>query len=181
VTADARPRTCARETPIGKLRALAAALRTGEPVPPEVARWAAEAIGQYEDDAAAGLTLDRALGLVPARGHYPWWRDEAIRRRDGLLRQLREDHFKGLGISVAAAEIARLFARRGRRGSGDLLGFDDCEALVDAALTTGLGALSVSRISEILHDEIGDFIVRFSSWPQDGTIEPEQGDANDGD
>jgi hypothetical protein len=179
VTADARPRPPARETrPIYQLRALAAALKAGEPVPPGVARWAAQAIGEYEEGASTGLTLDRALGLLPARGELPWWRREALQRRNAILQQLHQAYFGELGVSVAATEIARLFARRVQRRGSDLRGFDGREALVDAALATGLGALSASRIETILHCQISDFTGLFSQGSSGGTIPQDGGDVN---
>jgi hypothetical protein len=174
-------RAPARETPIDRLRALAAALRAGEAVPPDVARWAVEAIRQYEDDAAAGLTLDRTFGLVPARGELPWWRREALQRRNAILQQLHQAFFGELAVSVAAMEIARLFARRVRRRGTDLGGFDGRDALVDAALATGLGALSASRIETILPCLIGDSTGSFSRGSSGGTISQDGGSANDGD
>jgi hypothetical protein len=45
------------------------------------------------------------------RGGIPWWREEAIRQRDALLRLLAVRHFASLSLTQKSREIYRL-ARR---------------------------------------------------------------------
>jgi hypothetical protein len=153
---DAQPshtRARTRGGPIEKLRELRDVARRGEPIPADLAQWFDTAIALYEAEAAVGMTMDRALGLVPKRGAKPWWVGEARERRDEAIRQLRGGYYSDLEIAEGAREIARQL-RRPRR-PGDLPRFDEREVLITVALQNGLGTLSARRIEEILRDEIG--------------------------
>jgi hypothetical protein len=74
--------------PAARLRRLAAALGTGEPVHPDDAAWVARALHRYLEHAPDGLGLEAALGLSTPAGGEPWWRTERRAARDDLLRRL---------------------------------------------------------------------------------------------
>jgi hypothetical protein len=93
-------------TPINRLRLLRRSLEAGAPVPAEIAQWAAEALRRYEKQAAAGLDLGRAFGLVPEPGQEAWWTIEERYWRDQQIQEYRQRFFADFGITKAAREIA---------------------------------------------------------------------------
>jgi hypothetical protein len=94
---------------IANLRLIAKCCRDGQRLEGEVARW----LGQGLETFLAHRTssLHEALGLRVPKGGVPWWREEAIRRRDAALRELASCYFGGLSASAKAREVERL-ARR---------------------------------------------------------------------
>lgn len=134
---------------IAHLRGLAAALSR---IP--VAAWFAEAFARYEAGAEDGMTLDRALGLVPPPGGEPWWEAERRTRRDTAIRALREQHFADLGVTKAAQQIAsrgrRLAATRWDRDGRVPAAGDE---LLIQALATGAPFPGPRRIEDILRSE----------------------------
>jgi len=133
-------------TAIARLRRLAAALaRTPD------AAWFAEAFARYEAEAQDGMTLDRALGLVPPPGGEPWWDAERRTRRDAAIRTVREQCFADLGLTRAAQQIAtrgrRLQATRWDREGRLPAPGDD---LLIAALATGAPFPGARRIRDII-------------------------------
>ena len=131
---------------IARLRSLAAALQR---IP--AAAWFAEALACYEIGAQDGLTLDRALGLVPPPGGEPWWDAERRTRRDAAIRALREQHFADLGVTRAAQQIAtrgkRLQATAWQREQRQAAAGDE---LLIAALATGAPFPGARRIRDII-------------------------------
>lgn len=136
-------------TAIAHLRGLAAALSR---IP--AAAWFAEAFARYEAEAEEGLTLDRALGLVPPLGGEPWWDAERRTRRDMAIRALREQHFADLGVTRAAQQIAtrgkRLQATAWQRETRQPAAGDE---LLIKALATGAPFPGARRIEDILRSE----------------------------
>src|SRR5690242_1219935 len=120
-----------------RLRRVAAALEAGASLPADDAAWLARRIERYLAEAHKGMTLDRALGLVPAPGQRPWWKTAALRKRDAILRKIYKARFAGLGIADAAREIARLYPRRP--------GASPAHPLADA-IDTGLPLPSARRL-----------------------------------
>ncbi len=135
---------------MARLRGLAAALQR---IP--AAAWFAEALACYEAGAEDGLTLDRALGLVPPRGGVSWWEAERRTRRDALIRAVREQHFADLGVTKAAQQIATRGRRlraidRNREGRVPAAG----DELLIQALNTGAPFPKARRIEDIIRNEI---------------------------
>lgn len=52
--------------------------------------WLAAALRQYLNHAHEGVTLDTCLGLTTHRGGTPWWKAQALRRRDDAIARLRD-------------------------------------------------------------------------------------------
>lgn len=131
---------------IAYLRSLAAALARV----PAAARFT-EAVACYEAGAQDGLTLDRALGLVPPPGGEPWWEAERRTRRDAAIRAVREQCFADLGLTKAAQQIAtrgrRLQTTRWDREGRLPAPGDD---LLIAALATGVPFPGERRIRDII-------------------------------
>lgn len=94
---------------ISNLRLVAKCCREGRRLEGELASWLAQGLESYLNHQAA--SLQEALGLRVPKGGVPWWREEAIRRRDAALRQLANLYLSGLSATGKAREIERL-ARR---------------------------------------------------------------------
>lgn len=131
---------------IAHLRSLAAALAH---IPH--AAWFVKAVARYEAEAEDGMTLDRALGLVPPPGGEPWWDAERRTRRDAAIRALREQHFADLGVTQAAKQIAtrgkRLQATAWQREQRQAAAGDE---FLIAALATGAPFPGARRIRDII-------------------------------
>ncbi len=94
---------------IQNLRKIAQSCRLGEPLDGNLAVWLSESLEQFLAHRAA--TIDEALGLRAPRGGVPWWREEAMRRRDALLRQFAAAHYLGCSVCAAARQIRVLTLR----------------------------------------------------------------------
>lgn len=94
---------------IQNLREVARRCVTGLPLTEELAQWLGRSLGEYLSHRTPNI--DEALGLRTARGGVPWWREEAMRMRDGLLRQLATRHFPDASTSKQAREIYVLALR----------------------------------------------------------------------
>lgn len=91
-------------TPIARLRrirdAAAAGMALGDDGP-----WLAAGLDAYLRRAPEGLTLPAALELAVPVGGAPWWRIDALARRDDALRRLAAEHYSSLPPSERAAAI----------------------------------------------------------------------------
>jgi len=96
-------------TAIASLRDIARCCRTGAQLPADQARFLADALDRFLAHRAP--SLEAALGLRFPRGGVPWWREEAMRRRDAALRALAERHHAGETVTARARAIA-VAARR---------------------------------------------------------------------
>lgn len=96
-------------TTIDRLRDVTSFCRQGAPLPPDLAGWLAAGIERFLGREARDL--DGALGLLQAQGGIPWWREDAIRRRDAALRHLRDLVCPEAGITARARRIADLLKR----------------------------------------------------------------------
>ena len=96
---------------IERLRSIAMQCREGEPIEEKTARWLADSLGAFLSKQAN--SLDEALGIKMGRGGVPWWREEAIRRRDNALRQLRAEYYSDLSVNQAARAITQEAKRYG--------------------------------------------------------------------
>ncbi len=96
-------------TTIERLRDVSSFCRQGAPLPPDLAGWLATGIERFLGREARDL--DGALGLIQAQGGIPWWREDAIRRRDAALRRLREIVCPAAGVTARARRMAELLRR----------------------------------------------------------------------
>lgn len=96
-------------TTIDRLRDVSHHCRSGAPLPPDLAFWLAAGIERFLGREAKDL--DGALGLIQAQGGIPWWREDAIRRRDLALRRLWQAACPKTGVTARARRIAALLKR----------------------------------------------------------------------
>jgi hypothetical protein len=94
---------------IGYLREIAGLCHSGKPLDETLAQWLGAALDQFLRRRCP--TIEDALGLRAARGGVPWWLEEAIRCRDGALRELADRHFAGLRVAARARQIHSISAR----------------------------------------------------------------------
>ncbi len=94
---------------INNLREILDSCRDGEPLDHELADWLGRALEGYLTQRFR--TLEEALGLIFPRGGIPWWREEAMRKRDAALRRLAED-FHGGRAPTSLARVIALTAKR---------------------------------------------------------------------
>src|SRR6185503_2670171 len=96
-------------TTIDRLRDVSSFCRRDTPLPPDLAGWLAAGIERFLGREARDL--DGALGLIQAQGGIPWWREDAIRRRDAALRRLHTLTCPAAGVTARARRIAELLRR----------------------------------------------------------------------
>ena len=89
--------------PIDNLREIMGRCFDGKPLDGHLADWLGEAIDGYLT--RQFRTLEEGLGLIFPRGGIPWWREEAIRKRNAALRYLAESFLDELALSMQAQEI----------------------------------------------------------------------------
>lgn len=94
---------------IEDLKEIARRCRVGQPLGEDLSKWLAGSLEEFLTHRAH--TVDDALGLRTSRGGVPWWRREALRRRNECLRQLASSYFARLGVTEQAHRIYQL-ARR---------------------------------------------------------------------
>ncbi|HEX6118304.1 MAG TPA: hypothetical protein VFZ03_02560 [Dongiaceae bacterium] len=94
---------------IKQLREIAKRCASGQPLREDLSRWLADSLDRFLAHRAD--SIEDALGIHSMRGGIPWWREEAIRQRDALLRLLALRHFANLSLTRKSREICRL-ARR---------------------------------------------------------------------
>jgi hypothetical protein len=94
---------------IQNLRKIAQSCRLGAPLEDNLAVWLSESLEQFLAHRAA--SIDEALGLRAPRGGIPWWREEAMRRRDSLLREFAATHYVGRSVCATARQIRLLSLR----------------------------------------------------------------------
>jgi len=94
---------------IKQLREIAKRCARGQPLHEDLSRWLAQSLERFLDHQVQ--SIEEALGIQAMRGGVPWWREEAIRQRDALLRLLALRHFADLSLTQKSREICRL-ARR---------------------------------------------------------------------
>jgi hypothetical protein len=96
-------------TTIDRLRDVSSFCRRGALLPADLAGWLAAGIERFLGREARDL--DGALGLIQAQGGIPWWREDAIRRRDAALRRLSAAVCSQTGVTARARRIAELLRR----------------------------------------------------------------------
>lgn len=76
----------------------------------------ADRLRVYLAQAAAGTTLEAVFGLAAGAGQVPWWRAEALDRRDAGLRALASAFHGGRALSQQAQAIRTALAAYARAG-----------------------------------------------------------------
>ncbi len=92
--------------PVDRLRRICSHASAGLVLDASDAEWLVEALQLYLERASHGFPIARALGLAVAPGGTPWWRREALARRDAALRRVAREHYGSLRQSDAAGAIA---------------------------------------------------------------------------
>lgn len=94
---------------IKRLREIAKRCTSGQPLQEDLSHWLGERLERFL--AHQVESIEEAMGIQPMRGGIPWWREEAIRQRDALLRLLALRFFADLSLTQKSRQICRL-ARR---------------------------------------------------------------------
>lgn len=103
---------------VERLRTIQEIIRTGGALPVDLARWVQSGLDRFLTREARDL--DDAFGLYMGQGGVPWWREEAIRRRDEALRRFAAASPQApAGITARARYVAQAIRRYG--GSAWLL------------------------------------------------------------
>jgi hypothetical protein len=94
---------------VERLREIVESCASGQPLHSDLSRWLADGLSRFL--AHQATTIEEALGVQSMRGGVPWWREEAIRKRDALLRVLALQYFTDKTVTQMAREIYRLACR----------------------------------------------------------------------
>jgi hypothetical protein len=94
---------------VANLREIARRSQAGVPVDGPLQAWLADCLEQFLRRSAP--SIEAAFGLSAPRGGVPWWLEEAIRHRDGALRELAARFLAGHSVTAQARRI-RLEAAR---------------------------------------------------------------------
>lgn len=81
----------------------------GRPLSAQQREWLGTVLGRFlthED-----RTIEDAMGLRFPRGGVPWWREEAIRKRDAALRELAVRYFPKHSVTAKARMLRQLTLR----------------------------------------------------------------------
>jgi len=88
---------------VAALRDIARRCLAAEPLTPAQLRLLGVSLARFvERDCPS---IEDALGLKFPRGGVPWWREEAIRKRNAALRELAARFYADLAVSVQARQI----------------------------------------------------------------------------
>lgn len=99
---------------IANLRLVAKRCREGQRLEGDLARWLSDGLETFLNHRVP--SLHDALGLRMPKGGVPWWREEAIRKRDAALRQLSAIYLGGLSVTARARDVERLARRYAATG-----------------------------------------------------------------
>jgi hypothetical protein len=88
---------------IDSLRDISRRCLSAQPLSDEQLNWLGQSLAEFL--AHRTRSVDEALGLRFGRGGVPWWREEAMRKRDAALRQLADRFHAGLSVSAQARII----------------------------------------------------------------------------
>lgn len=72
-------------------------------------RWLGASLADFLNHRVG--SLDEALGLRYGRGGVPWWREEAIRKRNAALNELARRHYSDQSKCAKCRNIHRLTVR----------------------------------------------------------------------
>ncbi len=111
---------------IDRLREVSRQCLDGEPLDRDLAAWLGDSLKSYLDQ--QHQSIGEAFGLVFPKGGVPWWREEAIRKRDSALRQIAERFYGDCSPCAQSRHIGTLALRyaasawRIDRGSDEMPG-----------------------------------------------------------
>ena len=88
---------------IEKLKEVSQRCLDGEALNQDLAQWLGSALQGFLK--RQHRTMEEALGLRFPQGGVPWWREEAIRKRDAALRDLADGFFADLSPCAQAQRI----------------------------------------------------------------------------
>ena len=94
---------------IDNLREIARRCVSGEPLDEDLSSWLGRSLEDYLSQGCQ--SIEEALGLKFPRGGIPWWREEAIRVRDGALRDLSRLFYPDCTPCARAREIWTVASR----------------------------------------------------------------------
>ncbi len=131
-------------------------------MPADLAEWFIEGIDEFLNEAASGLDLARALGLSK-RGGCAWRHEEALRQRNGIIRDLHEQYYSSQplpdaikAIHLLAIRYQAASARRdAAKAEADLVA-DGRRRLIAAALRTGRPFPGPKQLRTILRNPMAD-------------------------
>ena len=89
---------------IDRLREVSRRCLDGEPLDRDLAEWLGDSLKGYLDQ--RHQNIGEAFGLVFPKGGVPWWREEAMRKRDAALRELARHYHSELSISARSRQIS---------------------------------------------------------------------------
>lgn len=90
---------------IGNMREISRRCTVGEPLTNDLADWLASAFDAFLSQRCR--SLHDAFHLNFPKGGVPWWREEAMRKRDAALRELARRCHAGHSISAQSRQISR--------------------------------------------------------------------------
>ena len=96
---------------IDTLRDISRRCLADETLSAEQSRWLGVSLENFLDHRCS--SVDDAMGLRFPRGGVPWWREEAIRKRNAALRELAQGHLGDLGPSARARQVWTMTTRYG--------------------------------------------------------------------
>lgn len=94
---------------INRLRKVSRCFQAGLPLDDDLAQWLGSSINSFLSQQSA--SIDEALGIKFDRGGIPWWREEAIRKRNAAIRALADELASVSCTTAAAREIHKLSVR----------------------------------------------------------------------
>lgn len=94
---------------INRLREVAHCLRSGQRLDDDLGRWLGHSLDKFLSQQSA--SIDEALGIKFDRGGVPWWREEAIRKRNAALQALADYLTAASCITSASREVHKLSIR----------------------------------------------------------------------
>lgn len=94
---------------IDRLREVSRRCLDGEPLDHDLAEWLGDSLKGYLD--RRHQSMGEAFGLVFPKGGVPWWREEAIRKRDAALRELAERYYDDCSPCAQSRNIGTLAVR----------------------------------------------------------------------
>ena len=97
-----------------RLRSIARRCGDGQPLDADEALWLRHCLEEFLSHQTT--SIHQAFGLRFPRGGVPWWREEALRKRDAALRDLAARHFAGHSTAGCARRLCQLSQRYAATG-----------------------------------------------------------------
>ncbi len=94
---------------IDSLREIARRCLDGQPLEDHHSKWLGRSLDKFLNQSCR--TIEEAFDLHMPKGGIPWWREEAIRKRDRALLELAGNYCDNLSASACAKHISTLSLR----------------------------------------------------------------------